>query len=249
MARQGRRSRNDGPNTAARAAGRLNAPFADLSKQVRARGSALPARAATARPQAAEGPPSEEHLFTRAMEGVARLPREARARVEGPAPALHPRPPVSDEAEALAALSDLVTGAAHFDISDTREYIEGAIVGLDPRLLRRLRRGDFAWQSHLDLHGLVAERARVAVDEFLAAAVRAGHRCVLIIHGRGLNSRDQVPVLKERLKGWLARGRAAHVVLAFATARPCDGGAGAVYVLLRRERRRRPINVREGAKR
>ena len=72
---------------------------------------------------------------------------------------------------------------------------------------------------------------------------------MLIVHGRGLNSKDQVPVLKERLKIWLARGRAAHVVLAFATARPCDGGAGALYVLLRRDRGKRPIRVTEGAKR
>ena len=57
------------------------------------------------------------------------------------------------------------------------------------------------------------------------------------------------PVLKERLKGWLARGRSARIVLGFTTARPCDGGAGALYVLLRRDRTRRPIRVIEGAKR
>ncbi len=171
------------------------------------------------------------------------------ARVAGPPPAQMAPPPISEEMEALAALSDLVRGSAHFDVSDTREYVEGAIVGLDPRLLRRLRRGDFAWQAYLDLHGMTAESARPAVDGFLQAAVRAGHRCVLVVHGRGLNSKDQTPVLKERLKVWLARGAAAHVVLAFTTARPCDCGAGALYVLLRRDRRRRPIHVTEGAKR
>jgi DNA-nicking Smr family endonuclease len=144
-------------------------------------------------------------------------------------------------------LSDLVAGAARFDITDTREYIEGAVVGLDPRLLRRLRRGDFAWQAHLDLHGMTAQEARPEVDRFLAEAVRLGHRCVLVVHGRGRNSKDQTPVLKERLKTWLARGASARIVLAFATARPCDGGAGALYVLLRRDRRRRPIRVTEGA--
>ena len=87
------------------------------------------------------------------------------------------------------------------------------------------------------------------VDRFLTDSVRAGLRCVLIVHGRGLNSKDQTPVLKERLKSWLARGRPARVVLAFTTARPCDGGAGALYVLLRRDRTRRPIEVTEGAKR
>jgi DNA-nicking Smr family endonuclease len=183
------------------------------------------------------------------MEGVRPLPPGSGPRVAGPAPASAPRPRVSEEAEALAALSDLVRGEARFDVSDTREYVEGAIVGLDPRVLRRLRRGDFAWQAYVDLHGMSAERARDAVLAFLRAAVRNGDRCVLVVHGRGLNSKDQTPVLKERLKTWLSRGPAALVVLAFTTARPCDGGAGALYVLLRRDRRRRPIEVTEGAKR
>ena len=191
----------------------------------------------------------EPDLFRRAMEGVRPLPRRADVRVDGPTPASRPRPRVSEEAEALAELSDLVRGGTNFDVSDTREYVEGAIVGLDPRVLRRLRRGDFAWQAYVDLHGMVADQARDAVLAFLRAAVRAGHRCVLVVHGRGHNSKDQTPVLKERMKSWLARGAAAHIVLAFTTARPCDGGAGALYVLLRRDRRRRPIQVTEGAKR
>lgn len=183
------------------------------------------------------------------MAGVAPVHRGgAGRRIESPGPASEPRPPVSEEMEALAALSDLVDGAAHFDVTDTREYVEGQVVGLDPRLVRRLRRGDFSWQDHLDLHGMTADEAHVAVDRFLVQAVLAGHRCVLLVHGRGLNSKDQTPVLKEKLKSWLARGRAAHVVLAFTTARSCDGGAGALYVLLRRDRRRRPIRVTEGAK-
>jgi DNA-nicking Smr family endonuclease len=72
---------------------------------------------------------------------------------------------------------------------------------------------------------------------------------VLIVHGRGLNSKDNVPVLKERLKVWLAHGSIGKVVLAFTTARACDGGAGALYVLLRRARGGRPLQVTEGAKR
>src|SRR5581483_11695372 len=219
----------------------LNAPFAELSKQFRVRAAPVPVRAA---PAVDEGPA----LFDRAMAGVVRLERGDAVPVDGPS-RLVARRPVSEEAEALAALSDLVEGTATFDVSDTREYVEGAIVGLDPRVLRRLRRGDFAWQSHLDLHGMTADEARGAVDRFLVTAAGLGHRCVLIVHGRGLNSKDQTPVLKERLKVWLARGQAARIVLAFTTARPCDGGAGALYVLLRRDRRRRPIRVTEGAKR
>ena len=68
-------------------------------------------------------------------------------------------------------------------------------------------------------------------------AHQSGQRCVLIVHGRGLNSKDQVPVLKHRLTTWLTRGSWARLVLAFTSARPCDGGAGALYVLLRRQPR------------
>src|SRR5262249_54867806 len=147
----------------------------------------------------------ETDLFASAMAGVVPLARGPNTRIEGPAPALGGPRPMSEEAEALAALSDLVAGVAHFDITDTREYV----VGLDPRVLRRLRRGDFAWQAHLDLHGLTAAEARDAVDRFVLESFRVGRRCVLVVHGRGLNSKDRTPVLKERLKSWLARGRIA----------------------------------------
>jgi DNA-nicking Smr family endonuclease len=225
----------------------LNAPFRQLRQRWNARPAPLPP---ARRAGAPARPPQEEEpdLFASAMDGVVPLPRGPHGRVARPAPAAVHARPVSEEAETLAALSDLVAGVAHFDITDTREYIEGVVVGLDPRVVRRLRRGDFAWQSHLDLHGLTATEARHAVDRFILEGFRAGWRCVLIVHGRGLNSKDRTPVLKERLKTWLAHGRISKVVLAFSTARPCDGGAGALYVLLRRERRARPIRVTEGAK-
>lgn len=224
----------------------LNAPFADLGKRLRAAAPPPPPPPPRREARPAKEP-DESTLLARAMADVVPLTPAARARIDPPAPSFGPRPPVSEEAEALAVLSDLVTGATRFDITDTREYVEGAVVGLDPRLLRRLRRGDFAWQAYIDLHGMTAEEARPAIDRFLAEAVRVGHRCVLVVHGRGHNSKDQTPVLKERLKVWLARGTSARIVLAFATARPYDGGAGALYVLLRRDRRKRPIRVTEGA--
>ena len=236
MRRRGRKA--GGERARERGHPALNAPFAELGKRLRA----VPATPPPPAPRA-----EEPDIFAHAMEGVVPLPPE-RARVAGPAPAGVPRPPVGEEAEALAALSDFTHGVTRFDITDTREYVEGAIVGLDPRVLRRLRRGDFSWQAYIDLHGMTSETAHAAVDRFLVESVAHGYRCVLIVHGRGHNSKDQTPVLKERLKSWLARGRAARIVLGFTTARPCDGGAGALYVLLRRDRRRRPIRVTEGAK-
>jgi DNA-nicking Smr family endonuclease len=187
--------------------------------------------------------------FLSAMSDVRRLAAERR--VDAPSPALGlRRAPVSEEAEALAALSDFVAGAGEFDVSDSTEYVEGAVVGLDARILRRLRRGEFAYQAYVDLHGMSAAAARVAVERFITDAFAAGHRAVLIVHGRGRNSKDNVPVLKQHLKSWLARGRIGRVVLAFTSARAADGGTGALYVLLRRRRSaKEPIAVLEGAKR
>jgi DNA-nicking Smr family endonuclease len=134
----------------------------------------------------------------------------------------------------MAQLADLISGRADFDFNDSDEYIEGIAQGLDRRLLKKLRQGTFAVQAHLDLHGKTRIEAHPLVESFIVDSRHRGRRCVLIVHGRGLNSKDQIPILKENLKGWLARGRIAKSVLAFCSARPTDGGVGAVYVLLRK---------------
>ncbi|MGC3997114.1 MAG: Smr/MutS family protein [Anaeromyxobacter sp.] len=151
-----------------------------------------------------------------------------------------PPPPVAagevwhPDLEAIDALRALVSGDAPFDIADGDEFIEGRVSGLDAAVVRKLRRGEFAVQGHVDLHGLTREEARHTVDDFLRRARLAGKRCVLVVHGRGIHSRDHLPVLKDALRTWLATNRFSRHVLAFATARPVDGGGGAVYVLLRR---------------
>ncbi len=173
----------------------------------------------------------DERFFALAMEGVKPLSREP-GRAPGPPP--REAHAVSDDAEAYAQLAELVAGHGPFDIADTDEFIEGSAPGVDHHLVAALRKGQYAVQGHVDLHGLDRTEAKDAVEKFLLESRRAGKRCVLVVHGRGLNSKDNIPVLKERMKVWLARGRIAKSVLAFATARPSDGGAGAVYVLLRR---------------
>ena len=101
--------------------------------------------------------------------------------------------------------------------------------GVQERVLRRLRRGHFSVGAELDLHGMRSEAARQALTEFLRQ-VRSGRiRCVRIIHGKGYRSGPRGPVLKQRLNGWL---RQRDEVMAFCSARPADGGTGAVYVLL-----------------
>jgi DNA-nicking Smr family endonuclease len=174
-----------------------------------------------------------DRLFEDEMAGVAPLTEDPRGRLG--APKAEPRRTrLNDEAEAYAQLADLVEGVGPFDIADSDEYIEGLAPGIDKHLLRKLKKGEYALQGHLDLHGMTSDEARGEVEKFVEAALLEGKRCLLVIHGRGLNSKDNIPVLKERLKLWLTRGRIARRVLAFATARPADGGAGAVYLLLRR---------------
>jgi DNA-nicking Smr family endonuclease len=185
------------------------------------------------KPSKSKRPQEEDEmsLFLSAMDGVEQITDRGS---EPPPP--NPRLPeiIDENAEALAELAQLVAGHGDFDVADTDEYIEGAAPGIDARLMRSLRRGDFSIQGHLDLHGMTQTEAKEAVDRFLTDSRRTGKRCVLIVHGRGLHSEDQIPVLKERLRVWLSQKRIGKTVLAFATARPHDGGAGAVYVLLRR---------------
>jgi DNA-nicking Smr family endonuclease len=156
---------------------------------------------------------------------------------------------VSEDAEVLAELSDLVSGQGAFELTETEEYLEGARVGLDPRVVSRLRRGDFSMQAHIDLHGMTQPDAKAALTEFILESVRKGRRAVLVVHGRGLRSPGGRPVLKHAAAQWLSHGTIGAYVLAFTTARVYDGGAGAVWVLLRRERKRGKFDVLQGTKR
>jgi DNA-nicking Smr family endonuclease len=147
-------------------------------------------------------------------------------------------PPNAGDLEVMAHLSDLVSGIAEMDIAFSDEYIEGSVKGFDRKLMQKLKRGLFPIQDHVDLHGCTRQDAELRVTEFLLKSHRLGLRCVLVVHGRGLNSEDHIPILKERLPVWLNRGPVKKIVLAFSTARSYDGGTGAIYILLRRPRGR-----------
>ena len=93
--------------------------------------------------------------------------------------------------------------------------------------------GSLSPEAHLDLHGHNALQARDAVIAFIKSNYLSGRRCLLLIPGRGANSPGGLPVLKEEIKSWLTRDPLKRVVLAFCTAQPRHGGAGALYVRLR----------------
>ena len=221
----------------------FHSPFRDIREQLRAMGNTQPAVPPPAAPAVPPPPPArapevlmqrEKAVFLAEMAGVTPLPKDPRGRVEKSQP-LTPKPLYpTDDYEALADLRDLVEGRGEFTIQYTDEYMEGLAPGVDRRLAQRLHRGDYAVQAHIDLHGHTVEEAKVVVDRFLTSAYAAGQRCILLIHGRGLNSKDNKPVLKEQVRIWLSHGRLSRLVLAFATAPLTNGGAGAVYVLLRR---------------
>ncbi len=139
-----------------------------------------------------------------------------------------------EESESLAQLAELVSGDGPFELTDSGPFIEGKVPGFDPQVMKRLRTGGFRIQGTLDFHGLTRDKAQAALEPFITSARREGHRCVLVITGKGLNSEDQIPVLRTSVQQWLTRGRIARHVLAFCSAQAGDGGAGALYVLLRR---------------
>lgn len=219
-----------------------NRPLADLKRLAEAAAQdPKPAAEATEPPEPEtsrepEGDPDTD-AFARAMAGV--KPLDLTPVIDPPEPSLpkRPSPEIEEEAEVLAALQELIGGERALAIHLTDESIEGLAEGIDPNLLRRLKRGEFSVQDHLDLHGTSREEARPIVVRFLTSAMAKGQRCVLIIHGRGHGSKDKIPVLKLALNTWLLRSGIRKSILAFCTARPCDGGGGAIYVLLRKNRR------------
>lgn len=211
-------------------------PFNDALSKLKHFVPAQPAarRAPEPRPPPPPAPePSEGELFEIAMTGVRPID-PGNGTVAPPPPRGASETFWHPDLDAVDALRAIVSGDAPFDLSDSDEFIEGKVAGLDQDLVRKLRNGEFAVQGHVDLHGKTRDEAKRVVELFLRSSRNAGKRCVLVVHGRGLHSKDQLPVLKDALKTWLSTARFARHVLAFATARPVDGGAGAVYVLLRR---------------
>jgi len=121
-----------------------------------------------------------------------------------------------------------------FEVARVGERVEGRAPGIDRKHLRRLRSGGIRVDVRVDLHGLHAPEAREALREALIGVAEAGLRCALVVHGRGHHS-EVGPVLKRELLRWLAEPPLGRWVMAFASATPEDGGAGATYVLLRRD--------------
>ncbi|MFO1421614.1 MAG: Smr/MutS family protein [Candidatus Competibacteraceae bacterium] len=143
-------------------------------------------------------------------------------------PAPIPRFTLADERQVLA---DMVSDYFEPAELDTGEELYYRRDGVQQAILRKLRRGQFQVGAALDLHGMTVATARDALAAFLQHARRDSLGCVRIIHGKGKRSHHRGPVLKQKINHWL---RQRDEVLAFCSARPMDGGTGAIYVLLRK---------------
>ena len=170
------------------------------------------------------GDDDDDHAFEEAMRGARPLGRrDARATVAPDAP-VRPR---KREAPTVG-----------FIVEQTGDTISGRAPDVSVKVLRELRGGTHAVEARLDVHGRGRAEALRAVESFVAAGRAKGARGLLVIHGRGHGSDAGAPVLRPAIWEWLASAAAERGgVMAFASARPRDGGAGATMILLRRTNR------------
>lgn len=166
-------------------------------------------------------------LFRHAVRDA--VPLRARERAAPPRKAA-PAVPVQSLLDEHAALAESVGHRLEPDHAlESGAEANYVREGVSPQVLRRLRRGHWVVQDEVDLHGLRRDEARLALAEFLRHCRARGMRCVRVIHGKGLTSPNREPVLKGKVRRWLARW---DDVLAYCEAPQHAGGGGAVLVLL-----------------
>ena len=170
--------------------------------------------------------PEEQALFREAMKGVKPFVHNKIPMLKNHTPA---KRPVNKE--------ENLEGGFYFSDYErlepvaSNEYIEFSRPGIAHKILRNLRHGQSKIEAILDLHGKTSAEAGESLSQFLLQCQQVGLRYVLIIHGKGRE--NAIPVLKNKLNNWL---RQTDDVIAFCTATPKQGGHGALYVLLRRQR-------------
>jgi DNA-nicking Smr family endonuclease len=172
----------------------------------------------------------DQHLFETVIAktgGLAARVTTDRVPLEKPKPpAIAAQQLLDDQAVLLASLSD------EFDFTtllDTDDALSFRRPGIGPDVLRKLRKGNWSIQAQLDLHGARVDDARQRLAAFIREAHKQGTRCIRIVHGKGLGSPGKTPVLKGKVQGWLMQKQE---VIAFVQAKPSEGGAGALVVLL-----------------
>ena len=171
---------------------------------------------------------AEQKLFERAVGAVQPLNHAPRVelQVTRPSPTAFQQA-LDDQAALRESLSDEFDVSTLLDVDDQMSFRRP---GIGHDVTRKLRRGDWSIQGQVDLHGLRSDEAREALGQFIRDAMRMGWRCVRVVHGKGLGSPGKTPVLKSKTQKWLVQK---NEVLAFVQAKPAEGGAGALVVLLK----------------
>jgi DNA-nicking Smr family endonuclease len=170
---------------------------------------------------------SDSNLFRNSIGEVAMIKHD-RAELKTLKPPPVPLQRYADEQAVIKSITE-----SSFNVMDVESGDELFFkrTGVQQRVMEKLRRGQFAIEKELDLHGMTVTDAEAALKRFLTYCLQSDYRCVRIIHGKGHGSKDKKPVIKNRLNQWLQKNNA---ILAFSSARPVDGGTGALYVLIKR---------------
>ena len=198
-----------------------------VKKEIEAQTKRQAEEAALAKQRARQAA-SDKDLFVRAAGAVKPLPKQEKVLLKKEQTKTVVMQHALDEQAALReSISD------EFDVStllDVDDHMSFRRPGIGTDVTKKLRQGQWSIQRQIDLHGLRRDEAREALSAFIREAHRHGIRCVRVVHGKGLGSPGKTPVLKSRVHSWLVQK---NEVLAFVQAKPADGGAGALVVLLK----------------
>jgi DNA-nicking Smr family endonuclease len=139
--------------------------------------------------------------------------------------------PSKTEEDDRAIMQELFDSEFERNLLERGDKLSYSKPGIQKQTLRKLRRGQYPIEAELDLHGMTVATANMALSRFLGQCIAHSQRCVRIIHGKGIGSKNKKPIIKNRLNNWL---RHQDNVMAFCSARQTDGGTGAIYLLLKR---------------
>ncbi len=180
---------------------------------------------------------TDDEVFMAAMQGVKEITSSTGRQVSPRAEAGSKRQDPDPERESKKELEYLLHGKIDFELEFTDEFMYGYVKGLDIKTFKSLKSGALSVTSHLDLHGMTSDQAQENLLFFIRESYLNGHRCVLVVTGRGKNSPGGQSILRRETETWLTREPLKRIVLAYCTSQPKDGGAGAIYVLLRKQKK------------
>jgi len=176
--------------------------------------------------------------FSEAMQNVKKIPQDAeRIRKQS-----RSTPRTTHILDSKKQLEESLQDYQNLNVTNLPEYMEGYADGINPLTMEKLKNGEFSIEKTLDLHGYSIDNAEKIFSQFLKEAICSGFHCIKVIHGRGLKSKGK-PLLKERLKTWIVKAMHRKWIIAFSSAKMCDGGPGATCILLKHKPEKKRIHI------